>query len=402
MLDSELVELGQVPATAEKEPDEEKRLEDLAVAWLRRMGLKQGVTLTGLVQPEDGIGGSMRRTTDEEDAPDDLRGVLAGLRRAPGGVFYIYSIDMKAVVRDTYPGGDEDGFINTNERPEKHVHVDDLQPNKRQREGYHTPYYEELDRFLGTREETEPGSLLVSRELRKRRYLAKLHEALRKLVKTARSARAKKQVIQRFQFVADFCLKHAVEEGIGQKIREMMMTPSEKRFMNEAKKAEASIKKRSKLGAQPDMAMNVAAAFILNELQVAEEVAAVEVGEEGIAAEGTTRGGDYLIPSDGPRRSSRATRGRPPTRCELQVYHSAVLQYATGRHRFSFDDTSVLSNEVFEDVSADVDLGLQARSDWPLSPAESVSDANPDNMQQTAHQSTNKRPILSDRGLGLQ
>ncbi|CAH1242517.1 Hypp6794 [Branchiostoma lanceolatum] len=116
-----------------------------------------------------------------------------------------------------------------------------------------TPYYDELDRFLGTREPTEPGSLhhcpnpqgvgsvqlydKVQHIWRSRceaafenkhstGIWAKLHEALRKLVKTARSARAKKQVIQRFQFVADFCLKHAAEEGIGEKIREMMMTPA--------------------------------------------------------------------------------------------------------------------------------------------------------------------------------
>ncbi|CAH1264056.1 Hypp2831 [Branchiostoma lanceolatum] len=83
------------------------------------------------------------------------------------------------------------------------------------------------------------------------RHPVKLHYALRKLVKTARRTRAKKQVIQRFQSVADFCLKHAEEEGIGEKIREMMITPSEKRLMYEAKKSEAFLDNRSKRGTRP-------------------------------------------------------------------------------------------------------------------------------------------------------
>ncbi|CAH1240852.1 EDIL3 [Branchiostoma lanceolatum] len=50
--------------------------------------------------------------------------------------------------------------------------------------------------------------------------------------------------------VADFCIKHTAEEGIGEKIRETMMTPVEKRFMDEAKKAESFLKNRSKRGAR--------------------------------------------------------------------------------------------------------------------------------------------------------
>ncbi|CAH1240866.1 Hypp6138 [Branchiostoma lanceolatum] len=68
------------------------------------------------------------RTVNTHDR--EGHGKPIGLKRAPGGVFYIYSDDIKAVVRDTYPGGDKDGFINSNKRPEKHVDVEDLFEDK--------------------------------------------------------------------------------------------------------------------------------------------------------------------------------------------------------------------------------------------------------------------------------
>ncbi|XP_035664360.1 uncharacterized protein LOC118407892 [Branchiostoma floridae] len=73
------------------------------------------------------------------------------------------------------------------------------------------------------------------------RYPAKLHGALMKLVETARRTRAKQMVVARYMSVAEFCLRHAAEEGIGEQIRLMLMTPGERRFMEEARRAEAAL-----------------------------------------------------------------------------------------------------------------------------------------------------------------
>ncbi|XP_019620334.1 PREDICTED: uncharacterized protein LOC109466909 [Branchiostoma belcheri] len=73
------------------------------------------------------------------------------------------------------------------------------------------------------------------------RYPQKLHGALLTLVGVARKTKAKPAMIARYQSIADFCLQHSSKEGIGEEIRRMIMTPMEKRFMEEANKAAAAL-----------------------------------------------------------------------------------------------------------------------------------------------------------------
>ncbi|CAH1233542.1 ZCCHC3 [Branchiostoma lanceolatum] len=116
--------------------------------------------------------------------------------------------------------------------------------------------------------------------------------------------------------------------------------------------------------------------------------------ELGLSASGLlgsaakSAGTSDIVPADAPASagpSSSAAVEAVPETVRAAVNAAAVLS-----------DASVASGDLFVDASADVSAGRHARLRCPLSPAESVFDANIENMQQTAYQSNSKRPAPLD------
>ncbi|XP_078576596.1 uncharacterized protein LOC144862167 [Branchiostoma floridae x Branchiostoma japonicum] len=73
------------------------------------------------------------------------------------------------------------------------------------------------------------------------RYPAKLHGPLCRLKEKAIRVGAKRSVVERFENLANFVLENSSNEGIGEEVRILLMTTSERRFMAEAKKAKAAL-----------------------------------------------------------------------------------------------------------------------------------------------------------------
>ncbi|XP_078604033.1 uncharacterized protein LOC144877848 [Branchiostoma floridae x Branchiostoma japonicum] len=76
------------------------------------------------------------------------------------------------------------------------------------------------------------------------RYPYKLQKAMMRLVEEATRTRAKKGVVRRLERITDFCLRLSGKEGVGEEVLGLFMTPAERRFMAEARKAEANLDNR--------------------------------------------------------------------------------------------------------------------------------------------------------------